>query len=221
MRRRRSILARSRRTRAARPENTRTLLLAAGAVAGAAASVYLNRRYGSIAALTTHMRAGVRGLRDYWLADRDSLEAEHDRPIASRRDGRVEEDTLVVAASLSDAAPPPSSLLSPEPPAVRRSERALEARVLAAFEEDEILGRRAVEISALGEGVVELTGWVHSTEEAVRAASVARAVPGVEMVLNRVTVRGGGHLDTASTSIEADDDGEAPPGETNGGPETT
>ena len=55
---------------------------------------------------------------------------------------------------------------------------------------DEVLGRRAIDIAAVGEGVIELTGWVRSGEEAARAAALARAVPGVEMVLNRITVRG-------------------------------
>lgn len=205
MRRRRIRVARSRRSRAARPDNTRTLLLAAGAVAGAAASVYLGRRYGGLAAIASEMRAGVRGFRDYWLVDGDSIDEEHDRPLGSRRASDLQtQDSDADRVELSNGAS--ASFLSPETPVVQRSERALEARVLAAFEEDEILSRRAVEISALGEGVIELSGWVHSTEEAVRAAAVARAVSGVEMVLNRVSVRGGGHLGTASTGLQGDDE---------------
>lgn len=214
MRRRRNRVARSRRSRAARPDNTRTLLLAAGAVAGAAASVYLGRRYGGISAIASEMRAGVRGFRDYWLLEGDAAEDEHDRPLGSRRAADVVGGDDVDDFALSDHAS--ATLLSPEPTTVRRSERALEARVLASFEEDEILARRAIEISALGEGVIELSGWVHSTEEAVRAAAVARSVPGVEMVLNRVSVRGGGHLDSASTGLETLGDDNAPPGR-NGG----
>lgn len=75
-------------------------------------------------------------------------------------------------------------------PSTQPVRSSLEARVLDGFEADEVLGRRAIDIAAVGEGVVELSGWVRSGEEAARAAALARAVAGVEMVLNRITVRG-------------------------------
>jgi hypothetical protein len=52
-----------------------------------------------------------------------------------------------------------------------------------------ILSRRAIDIGAIAPGVIELTGWVRSEDEAARASSVAGRAPGVETVVNRVTVR--------------------------------
>lgn len=80
----------------------------------------------------------------------------------------------------------------------RREARALALRVLAALRGDDRIGRRPVEIAVVGDGVVELTGSVRSHDEAARAAAAAREVEGVQMVLNRLDVRTGGHVETAS-----------------------
>jgi BON domain-containing protein len=64
----------------------------------------------------------------------------------------------------------------------------LEERVLETFQNDPILAERAIDIGALGEGVVELAGSVHSEEEAIHAVTIARGTPGVETVVNRMTV---------------------------------
>ena len=61
-----------------------------------------------------------------------------------------------------------------------------------------MLGTRNIEIAVVGDGVVELTGSVHAIDEISRAAAVVRGVPGVNMVLNRIEVRTGGSIDTAS-----------------------
>src|SRR5919199_1675680 len=42
---------------------------------------------------------------------------------------------------------------------------ALEERVLEAFRNDPVLGERAVDIGAVGDGVIELTGWVNEESE--------------------------------------------------------
>lgn len=68
------------------------------------------------------------------------------------------------------------------------AEAELEERVLEAFENDPTLGERAVDIGALGEGVIELSGWVHTDDESEHAVTIARGVPGVETVVNRLTV---------------------------------
>ncbi len=73
-------------------------------------------------------------------------------------------------------------------PSAGSDKRALERRVLTAFRDDALLGRRAVEIAAVGDGVVELTGWVRSRGEASRASATAREVEGVQAVLNRLDV---------------------------------
>lgn len=64
----------------------------------------------------------------------------------------------------------------------------LEERVLEAFRNDPILGDRAIDIGAIGEGVIELTGWVRTDDEADHAVTVARGTPGVETVVNRLMI---------------------------------
>jgi hypothetical protein len=65
----------------------------------------------------------------------------------------------------------------------------LEERVLEAFRNDPILSERAIDIGAMGRGIIELTGWVHADEESTHAITVTRGVPGVETVVNRLVVR--------------------------------
>jgi hypothetical protein len=64
----------------------------------------------------------------------------------------------------------------------------LEERVLEAFRNDPILSERGIDIGSVGEATIELTGWVDTTEEAERATTITRGVPGVETVVNRVIV---------------------------------
>jgi BON domain len=65
---------------------------------------------------------------------------------------------------------------------------ALEERVLEAFRNDPVLSERAIDIGAIGEGIIELSGWVDSEDEAELATTVARGTPGVDTVVNRLTV---------------------------------
>lgn len=64
----------------------------------------------------------------------------------------------------------------------------LERNVLEAFRNDPILAERAVDISATNHEIVELGGWVHSGEEAEHAVVIARGIPGVTTVVNRLSV---------------------------------
>jgi hypothetical protein len=64
----------------------------------------------------------------------------------------------------------------------------LEDRVLEAFRNDPILCERAIDIGSLGPGIIELAGWVESDEEAQHAVTLAGGVPGVETVVNRITI---------------------------------
>ena len=85
-------------------------------------------------------------------------------------------------------------------------DEALEERVLEAFRNDPVLAERAVDIGAIGDGIIELTGWVHAPDEATHAVTITRGVPGVETVVNRLDVRLAGSEDPA----EIDDDPSAP-----------
>jgi hypothetical protein len=64
----------------------------------------------------------------------------------------------------------------------------LEERVLEAFRNDPILSERAIDIGGIGEEAIELAGWVTTEEEAEHAVVIARGVPGVTTVLNRIAV---------------------------------
>jgi hypothetical protein len=82
----------------------------------------------------------------------------------------------------------------------------LEERVLEAFRNDPILSERAIDIGALDEGIVELTGWVNSTDEAEQAVVITRGVPGVDTVVNRLAVRS--EEDLFDEAAEDYDDGD-------------
>jgi hypothetical protein len=64
----------------------------------------------------------------------------------------------------------------------------LEERVLEAFRNDPILCERAIDIGGIGEDTIELAGWVNSEDEAEHAVVLARGVPGVETVVNRIAI---------------------------------
>ena len=65
----------------------------------------------------------------------------------------------------------------------------LEERVLEAFRNDPILSERAVDIGAIGDGIIELSGWVHDESESDHALVLTRGVPDVVTVVNRLAIR--------------------------------
>lgn len=69
-----------------------------------------------------------------------------------------------------------------------RSARELEDRVLEALASDETLRARAIEVGALTDGIVELTGAVRTEEEGRHAVEIAQDSPGVSTVLNRLDI---------------------------------
>ncbi|MBW3552453.1 MAG: BON domain-containing protein [Gemmatimonadetes bacterium] len=60
--------------------------------------------------------------------------------------------------------------------------------VAEALRKDSKLGRRAIEVDAVAEGVVELTGTVRERAEAERAVGIAQRTTGVYTVVNRLVV---------------------------------
>lgn len=64
----------------------------------------------------------------------------------------------------------------------------LEDRVLEAFRNDPTMSQRGIDIGSVGRGIVELSGWVDTDDEAEYAVTLARGVPGVVTVLNRLGV---------------------------------
>lgn len=138
------------------------LLFATGAIAGIAAGMFLAQRFGGLSAITTRVRERFGAGSDV----EDQANDEFDLEL-----GEEEEDQLFVAGASDD--------LSDE-------DRELEERVLEAYRNDPILGERAVDIGAIGGGVIELTGWVHSDDEVEHAMTLARGVVGVKTVVNRL-----------------------------------
>lgn len=67
-------------------------------------------------------------------------------------------------------------------------EAELEERVLEAFRNDPILTECAIDIGSVGDGIIELAGMVDIEKDSVHAVTVARGVPGVETVINRILV---------------------------------
>ena len=230
---------RRRHVRTIREEERPTLLLmAAGAVAGAAAGLYLGRRYRSMDAFLEDVRDRFGALRDIWyeddmigsrrrarlnvdvLDDEEIDDEEADEEFDELEDDEIDEESEATSElydededeedlddddeELDDDFEDELAAMARDNGAsdtMRRAEdvaRRLEERVLEELHDDPVLRTRNIEIAVVGDGVVELTGTVHAIEEISRAAAVVRAVPGVNMVLNRIEVRMGGSIDTAS-----------------------
>lgn len=149
------------------PVSQNLLYVCAGAVAGFAAGVLVAHRFGGVRTLATRVRdrLGSRGAAAQ-LTDSEAYAPD-------------EFDEVGIGA---DAALSSTETVSP------RAE-ALERRVLEAYQNDPILCERPVDIGAISEGIVELTGWVNNEEEAAHAVTIARGVPGIDTVVNRLAVR--------------------------------
>ena len=142
------------------------IFIAIGAAAGFAAGVLMAERFGGFKGLTDRIKdtfgGGTEGAGEEEL-DYEGLDEDEFDPD-------FEDDLDKPKASLNGA-------------------EALEERVLEAFKNDPTLSERAIDIGAVEDGIIELTGAVNSDEEAHQAVVVARGVPGVSTVVNRLTIR--------------------------------
>jgi len=140
------------------------LFIAIGAAAGFAAGVLMAERFGGFKGLTDRLKdtfgGGTEGEEDFDYEGLDEDEFDPD----------FDEDLDTPKGSLDGS-------------------EELEERVLEAFRNDPTLSERAIDIGAVEDGIIELTGWVNSDEEAHQAVVVARGVPGVETVVNRLTTK--------------------------------
>jgi hypothetical protein len=149
-----------------REEKSRPLLfLAAGALAGLAAGYFVSQKLGGISGIADRLR-GKKGFRGTSLR-------------GGPAHGAYDED-LFGDEEMGAGAFHPTDLSPNEE---------LEERVLEAFYNDPILCERAVDIGALEDGIIELTGWVNTPDEATHAVTIANGVPGVETIVNRLTIR--------------------------------
>ena len=141
------------------------LYIAIGAAAGFAAGVLMAERFGGFKGLTDRIKdtfgGGTAGGEE---------ESDYERLDEDEFDPDFDDDVDTPKASLNSA-------------------EALEERVLEAFKNDPTLSERAIDIGALEDGIIELTGSVNSEEEAHQAVVVAKGVPGVATVVNRLTIR--------------------------------
>ena len=159
-----------------------TVLL--GAMAGFAVGMYVAQRVGGFGGLTARFRKGsaepasrpgynVVGDEEYdEIEDDDALLDEDGDDIGMTAESDEDADFNGMDATDDDAAETPL----------------IEERVLEAFNNDPILAERAVDIGSVGDGIIELAGWVETDDEAEHAMTVARGVPGVETVINRLLV---------------------------------
>ncbi len=142
------------------------LYLAIGAAAGFAAGVLMAERFGGFKGLTDRIKDTFGG---------GTGEEEEDFDYEG-----LDEDEFDPDFDDEDFEPSKASLNGVED---------LEERVLEAFRNDPILSERAVDIGAVEDGIIELTGWVNSEDEAHQAVVIARGVPGVDTVVNRLAIR--------------------------------
>jgi len=140
--------------------STSTILgVIAGAIGGFALGMYVAQRVGGIEGLTSKL-GGLRPGR------KAKGVATHEMPTDYDEFDDIEEDDLE-GADL---------------------DAGLEERVLEAYRNDPILAERAVDIGSIGEGIIELAGWVDTEDEAEHAVTLARGVPGVDTVVNRLAI---------------------------------
>jgi hypothetical protein len=160
------------------------LFIAIGAAAGFAAGVLMAERFGGFKGLTDRIKdtfGGGTGEEDEDF-DYEGLEDDEFDPD-------FDEDLETPKASLNGV-------------------EELEERVLEAFRNDPTLSERAVDIGALEDGIIELTGSVNSDEESRQAIVVARGVPGVETVVNRLVI--GADEDLFDEAAHRYEDGDPP-----------
>jgi hypothetical protein len=143
------------------------VFVAVGALAGLAAGVLLAQRYGGVSGIGARVRDRA--------AARRGEEREGDQRPTGYDVPEYDDEPLQGAGGRDNDDLDEGEML--------------EERVLEAFRNDPVLSERAVDIGAVGEAIIELTGWVHSEDEAHHAVTVTRGVPGVDTVVNRLEVR--------------------------------
>ena len=146
--------------------------LVVGALAGLAVGIIMAQKMGGLSGIAQRLRsnfgAPAAGLTDP-VADTDDIDDEFEDFDEDDIDD-LEEDEF--AASDEDDS----------------FDATLEERVLEAFRNDPILCECAIDIGAIGDGIIELAGMVDTERDAEHAVTIARGVPDVETVVNRMLV---------------------------------
>jgi hypothetical protein len=142
------------------------IYIAIGAAAGFAAGVLMAERFGGFKGLTDRIKDTFGG----GTEGAEEEEFDYEGLDEDEFDPDFDDDLDTPKASLNGA-------------------EELEERVLEAYKNDPTLSERAIDIGAVEDGIMELTGWVNSEDEAHQAVVVARGVPGVSTVVNRLAIR--------------------------------
>jgi osmotically-inducible protein OsmY len=162
-----------------------------GALAGFVVGVVVAQRVGGLSGITTRLRDGLETLIHRGQDSIESLAgAEGGDDEDEYEDGEFDDDDGQIDERALDG------------------DSALEERVLRAFRRDAILSERAIDIGAIGEGIIELSGWVETHDEAELAMAVTRTVPGIVTVVSRLFI--GSEEENASDLDEDDLDDNAP-----------
>jgi hypothetical protein len=140
------------------------LYIAIGAAAGFAAGVLMAERFGGFKGLTDRIKDTFGG-----ATGEEEEEFDYEGLDDDEFDPDFDDDIETPKTSLDGA-------------------EELEERVLEAFRNDPTLSERAVDIGSVEDGIIELTGVVNSDDEAHQAVVVARGVPGVDTVVNRLVI---------------------------------
>jgi len=171
-------------------------VLAVGLVAGFAVGTYLADRFGGMGGISARVQGRVRsnrgrgGLRA--PDDQDEARGESADETDTTFDDDYEEQAEWVSARSAAEGTGWSSGSEgddDETEGFISADPELEDRVLSAFTNDPVLCERAIDIGAISPSTIELNGTVYTDEEYEHATVVARGVPGVETVVNRLTIR--------------------------------
>jgi osmotically-inducible protein OsmY len=169
-----------------------------GALAGFVVGVVVAQRVGGLSGITSRLRDGIDSLIHRGQNGIESLagakrgEEEEEEEEYDEDEEEYDADDELDGRALD-------------------SDSALEERVLRAFRRDAILSERAIDIGAIGEGIIELSGWVETHEESEHAMAVTRLVPGIVTVVSRLFV-GSDEQDSSDLDEDDLDDGAPLPG---------
>lgn len=83
----------------------------------------------------------------------------------------------------------------------------LEDSVINAFLGDAVLCERGIDVGAISQGIIELSGSVRSADEAEHAVHVANGVDGVRTVVNRLDVEGSKRTRSKTKVEQGEDEG--------------
>ena len=151
-----------------------------GALAGFAVGMYVAQRMGGFSGIATRLKGAAAAAEE----DADDRRFDFDGED-EQLDEIVDEDEELDAPGIRAEAESDEDFNGMDDTG---ETPLIEERVLEAFNNDPILAERAIDIGAMGSGVIELAGWVDSDDEAEHAMTVARGVPGVDTVVNRLMV---------------------------------